>query len=188
MFVRSIVNQIACAVSVPLNIALCNSADLNYASGRLDQQGYHKTLDVERSYFEIEVLDRILAKWFDEAVFVDGLIPSELGPLDEIPHTWTWDGREHVDPAKEGKGQQSRLVNGTSHRELEYDKVNRTIEEEDPKAAAGYGVTVQEYRQGVFRSTFGVAGNSENVVDDKDDKDEEDGEESQKTETAGATA
>ncbi len=164
MFLHAIVNQIACVVDMPLNIALCNSSGFNYASGRLDHQTYFKSMQVERCYFEIEILDRILSRWFDEAIFIAGLIPAGLGPLEEIPHTWTWDGREHVDPAKEASGQSTRLTSGTSHRAREYASIGLDVDEEDAKAAASYDKTIEEYRAGLYEKHFGTTAASEVAV------------------------
>ena len=53
-----------------------------------------------------------------------GNTPDDIG-REGIPHTWFWDGREHVDPAKEANGQATRLKNGTTHRAREYGKEGR---------------------------------------------------------------
>lgn len=169
MFMKAIVNQIACVVDMPLNIALCNSSGFNYASGRLDHQTYFKSMQVERCYFEIEVLDRILSKWFDEAVFIADLIPAGLGPLEEIPHTWSWDGREHVDPAKEANAEQTKIKSGTLTRTRALSQRNLDIDEEDAKGASENDMTVKEYRAMVAANTFG-SGSPVEVVDDEKQK------------------
>jgi capsid protein len=105
---------------MPFNIAAGNSSGYNYASGRLDHQTYFKSIRVEQSHIEAVVLDRILAAWFDEAVLIEGLLPSGLGPIAEWPHQWFWDGHEHVDPAKEANAQATRLTNHTTTLADEY--------------------------------------------------------------------
>jgi len=91
------------------NVALCDSSGYNYASGHLDHQTYFKLIRVEQSHLEDVVLDRILAAWLVEAAKVFG-----LAPLEDWPHQWFWDGREHVDPQKEATAQAQRLVNHTT--------------------------------------------------------------------------
>jgi lambda family phage portal protein len=119
-FKREILNEIARCLNMPFNIAAGNSSGYNYASGRLDHQTYFKSIRVEQSHIEAVVLDRILAAWFDEAVLIEGLLPSGLGPIAEWPHQWFWDGHEHVDPAKEANAQATRLTNHTTTLADEY--------------------------------------------------------------------
>ena len=80
----------------------------NYASGRLDNQIYHKSILVDRSFWETEVLNRIFEVWFREYALTEHLI------IDEPKHLWFWDGFPHVDPGKEATAQEKRLANNTT--------------------------------------------------------------------------
>jgi capsid protein len=120
MFVRVILREIARCLNVPLNVASGDSSGYNYASGRLDHQTYFKSIRVEQSHLECVVLDRILAAWLDEAALIPGLIPAGLPPFTAWEHQWFWDGREHVDPAKEASAQATRLVSHTTTLAEEY--------------------------------------------------------------------
>jgi capsid protein len=117
MFKREIINEMARCLNMPYNIAACNSASYNYASGRLDHQTYFKSIEVERSDCEIEILDRILSAWLPEADRVYG-----IGDVDIDGHTWVWGGREHVDPQKEAQAQATKLANYSTTLALEYAK------------------------------------------------------------------
>lgn len=149
-FKREVLNEIARCLNMPFNIAAGNSASYNYASGRLDHQTYFKSLRIDQSRIETVVLDRMLAAWFDEAVLVDSLLPSGLGPPTgglcrhtdsrhdtdwwiggaasrtnrlgraDWPHQWFWDGHEHVDPQKEANAQATRLASHTTTLADEY--------------------------------------------------------------------
>lgn len=119
-FKREVLNEIARCLNMPFNIAAGNSSSYNYASGRLDHQTYFKSLRIDQSRMETVVLDRMLAAWFDEAVLVDGLLPSGLGPIADWPHQWFWDGHEHVDPQKEANAQATRLASHTTTLADEY--------------------------------------------------------------------
>ena len=119
-FKREILNEIARCLNMPFNIAAGNSSSYNYASGRLDHQTYFKSIRIDQARIETVALDRILAAWFDEAVLVDGLLPSGLGPIADWPHTWFWDGHEHVDPQKEANAQATRLASHTTTLADEY--------------------------------------------------------------------
>lgn len=155
MFEASIIQEIGRCLNMPFNVAATNSSTYNYASGRLDHQVYFKSIDVERAYFVVAVLDRVLDAWFAEASLIPGFLPEGM-PLDSrVPHEWFWRGHEHVDPAKEANAQQTKLASGTTHRAAEYAREGFDIDEEDERAAAGFGVDVAEYRRALFEKTFG---------------------------------
>ena len=78
------------------------------ASGRLDNQIYHKSILVDRSFWETEVLNRIFEVWFREYRLTAG------GRVVDERHTWFWDGFPHVDPSKEATAQETRLTNNTT--------------------------------------------------------------------------
>ena len=119
-FKREILNEIARCLNMPFNVAAGNSSSYNYASGRLDHQTYFKSLRIDQSRVELTVLDRVLAAWLDEAVLVNGLLPTGQGLIAEWPHQWFWDGHEHVDPAKEATAQATRLASLTTTLADEY--------------------------------------------------------------------
>lgn len=72
----------------------------------------------------------------------------------ELPTAWHWDGREHVDPAKEANGQRTRITSGTTGRQREYSRAGVDMDTADEAAARGYGVTVAEYRRRLFDQHF----------------------------------
>ena len=130
-FKKEILNEIARCLNMPFNIAAGNSSGYNYASGRLDHQTYFKSIRVEQSHIEAVVLDRILAAWLDEAVLIEDFLPPALRTLDaDFSHQWFWDGREHVDPAKEANAQATRLASHTTTLANEYAKQGRDWEAE----------------------------------------------------------
>ncbi len=125
MFKREILNEVARCLSMPRNVALCDSSGYNYASGRLDHQTYYKSIRVEQAHCEAVVLDRILNAWLAEAVKVFG-----LGELEDATHQWFWDGHEHVDPAKEASAQAQRLASNTTTLAQEYARQGKDWETE----------------------------------------------------------
>ncbi|MGQ9636042.1 MAG: phage portal protein [Bryobacteraceae bacterium] len=128
-FKREILNEIARCLNMPYNIAAGNSSGYNYASGRLDHQTYYKSLRVEQAHMEVEILDRILLAWLEEAVLIPELLAEGLGPFSDWPHQWFWDGMEHVDPAKEAMAQATRLASHTTTLAYEYARQGRDWEE-----------------------------------------------------------
>jgi lambda family phage portal protein len=130
-FKKEILNEIARCLNMPFNVAAGNSSGYNYASGRLDHQTYFKSIRVEQNHLQTAVLDRILRAWLHEAALIEGLLPQSMRHVDSFtPHTWFWDGVEHVDPAKEANAQATRLDNHTTTLAIEYARQGRDWEEE----------------------------------------------------------
>ncbi|RMF86556.1 MAG: phage portal protein, partial [Planctomycetota bacterium] len=119
-FKQEIISEIARCLNMPANVARADSSGYNYASGRLDHQTYFKAIRVEQSHIASAVLDRILIAWLDEAALLPAFLPDGLGPIAEWSHQWFFDGREHVDPAKEANAQATRLSNHTTTLADEY--------------------------------------------------------------------
>jgi capsid protein len=108
-FKKEILLEAARALNMPYNVAAGISESYNYASGRLDHQTYHRTLQVERDTVERRALDAMLAAWWYETA----LVSPDLDPLAPPRHRWMWPGFQHVDPVKEASAEAIRLSNGT---------------------------------------------------------------------------
>lgn len=107
-------------MQIPVNIVTGDSSRHNYASGRLDHQTYFKVLKIEQDHLALAVLDRLFDAWYREYILArtvgSGLTfaSARLQTLNSVLRCWMWDGQEHVDPAKEAKAQETRLVNLTT--------------------------------------------------------------------------
>jgi lambda family phage portal protein len=154
MFVRIILREIARCICMPFNICAGDSASYNYSSGRLDHLTYWRANQIDQSYQERAALDRILAAWLDEALLVYGLLPDGLGVFDALPHQWMWDGNDDIDPQKTAEANKTKLGTGTTSRDRLYAEDGLDVDEEDERAAASFGVTVEEYRAALFKATF----------------------------------
>ncbi len=123
-FKNELLNEIARCVNMPFNIAAGNSSDYNFASGRLDHQGYFKTLEVDRGECELDVLDPFTTAFLAEAVLVPGMLsPAARAEIRRgLEWTWHWDGREHVDPMKEANAATIKLKNGLTNYRREFGK------------------------------------------------------------------
>lgn len=173
MFRRAIWGEIARTANMPYNIAAGDSSKHNYASGRLDIQPYDYAIDVERSDWEIDCIDRLLEAWFDEASLV-GILPNGIGSHEELPHEWFWPSRGHADPSKEANGQATRLRSGTTNRRRELKKEGIDIDSHDRESAESYGVTVPEYRRMIAASTFNAQSMFEPISDEEEEDEIED--------------
>jgi len=110
-FVKVILSEVARSVCSTYGTVAGDFSGFNYASGRLDNQIYHKSILVDRSRWEIEVLNRVFALWFREHLLTSS--NAGISPEDDT-HTWFWDGFPHVDPTKEATAQEKRLLNATT--------------------------------------------------------------------------
>lgn len=180
-FRAAIIAEAARCILMPYNVAAGDSSDMNYSSGRLDHQTYFRAVAVDRNDLEIEALTtKIFPWWLDEAARLAVADPDYRLPIifdagrlwivgdDQIlPFNfswvhWQWDGFEHVDPAKESNAADTRIKGGTWHRALDYSRQGLDIDAEDGRAAASYGVSIEEYRQALFRSHFQQPGPTAN--------------------------
>ncbi|MDD5699408.1 MAG: phage portal protein [Victivallaceae bacterium] len=114
-FVKVILSEIARCVCSTYGSVAGDFSGFNYASGRLDNQIYHKSILVDRSFWQTEILNRVFDIWIREYMLSR---PFSVGSWTRIPryprHGWYWDAFVHVDPTKETKAQTSRLENHTT--------------------------------------------------------------------------
>lgn len=169
MFRNAILNEIARCLNMPFNVAAGNSSRYNYASTRADHQTYGTSIAIERSCWEIECLDRILVKWFDEWVLTQPDL--QLPAMSSIPHQWHWDGRPHVDPQKEATAQEKRLRNGTTSFPIEFAREGLDWQVEMERQAMALGLTLDDYRAALVAQMFGGTPNTE--LDDSEEPDEQ---------------
>lgn len=169
-FIEAKINEIARCLSMPFNVAMGNSGGYNYASGRLDFQTYDKKLTVERYNMELIILDRVLEAWFAEAILISDYLPLSSRSVRADEHQWFWPGREHVDPAKEGKGQELRLKNKTTNLAKEWGRTG-----EDWQEGVEQSVKEEAYIQEMRKKHKVEAPVAVPVGEaDKDDEDDED--------------
>lgn len=114
MFTRLILREVASCLDIPLNIAMGDSSGYNYSSGRLDHITYYEQQDIDRGDCEDDVLQKVFAAWYEEAVMIPGLLPDGV-PTDfaELPHRWLWNRMRSIDPAKDAQADELELRNGT---------------------------------------------------------------------------
>ena len=114
-FVRVILSEIARCMVTTYGTLAGDFSGHNYASGRLDNQIYHKSILVDRSFWETEVLNNLFYHWLREYLLVaSGHGFKETSGNIYAKHTWFWDGFPHVDPGKEAAAQEKRLLNNTT--------------------------------------------------------------------------
>lgn len=126
-FKREILGEIARCLQVPVNVANGDSSKHNYASGRLDHQVYHRAVYLTQQSCVWNMMEPIFREWMTEYCLVHD---RKIVNVHDIPHTWFWDGFEHVDPEKEANAQLIRLESKTTSLATEYAKVGKDWEDE----------------------------------------------------------
>jgi capsid protein len=105
----------------------------------MDHQVYAMTQRVERDQLERVMLDRVLSAWVNEASLA-GVLPEALPPFSEWNWAWVWDGKDHVDPAKEANATETRLRTLTTTLAAEYAKAGKQWDVELRQIAAERGL------------------------------------------------
>ena len=156
MFERSIIQEMARSLNMPFNVAAGNSSGYNFASGKLDYQIYAKATSVERNYWELNCLDRILAAWLAEARLIPGFMPDGA-ELRRLPHQWFWDDvRPDIDPTKTANALATNLSVGATTLPREYARQGLDWEVEQERGAEALGLSVDEYRRSLRVGIFGM--------------------------------
>jgi len=78
---RELIGEAARPIHMPLNIALANSQDYNYASGRLDHQSFFRFVRYVEWWLSIHVCNRVFASWLNEAIRIPGYLGRASGRL-----------------------------------------------------------------------------------------------------------
>lgn len=129
-FNEAIVTEEARPLLMPRNVATGDSSSYNYSSGRLDNQIYDGSNDVDRDDIELIIVERVFEQWLTETLSsMSGIAISDID-LTQYDHAWFWKHRGHVDPQKESKAQETKLANNTTTLADEYALQNKDWEKQ----------------------------------------------------------
>ena len=195
MFKRELIAEIGRCLCLPVNVGALDSGSSNFSSAKFDWLGYERKIKLDQTRIARRTLDRVFCEWIIEASLI-GSIPrraankvlslwnasGKRGLVGQIQHEWYWDGLRDADQNDAANAQKTRLQNGSTHRAREYAVQGLDIEVEDRKAAEGFGVSVEQYREWVMASIF-TNGNllqqqAQAELDGENDNGEEDTQES----------
>lgn len=157
-FHRQLVNEQGRAVNMPTNISLCDSANYNYASGRLDHQTYYSGLDVDREGCSA-ILDRLFSMWFRFAVPAFrwfGGDPDAVA-IDRLSHQWDFPKHRVADIVAEAEANRIKLQTGAISPSRLYTEAGFDFEDELVVMAKDYGLTTDEMRAVLLKENFPIA-------------------------------
>lgn len=109
-FVRVCLTELATGHGTTYEIASSDYSNVNYSSGKLGQQRFQRSVELDRNRMERNCLNRILRAWLEEAVAL-GLVPDVTSRADGWAHRWLWPEIPAIDPLKEANAGQIELKN-----------------------------------------------------------------------------
>ena len=112
--------------------------------------------------------------WLEEASLIPGYLPDFGGSIVDLSHQWFWDAVAEIDPLKSANAAETSIRAGIGSRIRAYAQQGLDIDDEDKKAAESYGITVEEYRLGLWNSMISTG--SQQPVDPLLDQGNGDGE------------
>lgn len=147
-FNKSLINEQGRPKGMPLNKVMCNSADYNYSSGRLDHQTYYAELDVDREDGNDLWLDPLFSVWFDLAIAAYGWLggdPTQVSQGARL-HSWDWPQHRVADIESEANANETKLKSGQAGLHRLYSDAGLDLEDEIPQMAVTFGVSEDEIR------------------------------------------
>ena len=144
-FVRALIAEMARCLSMPVNIAMCDSSHHNFASAKLDFTIYGDKLTAVRSTLVTKVLDRVFYKWLEEYAVVNRIDPRSLAALRRTE--WLFTERTNADVMKDASADNTRLGNGTLTYEAYFAKAGKDGHRETRKALAERARMLAEWRE-----------------------------------------
>lgn len=149
-FNKTLISEQSRPRSMPYNKAACDSANHNFASGKLDHIPYYAVIDdVDREDCNDLVLGPIFEVWFEYAVIAFGWLGGNPDVLSEqaSAHVWDWPKHAVADEKSEAQARDTKLKNGsTSLVEIANDS-GKDYEDQIAQNAMANGITVDQQRQ-----------------------------------------
>jgi len=159
--------EIGRVLQIPAMIVTGDASNHNFASGRLDYQAFLKMIDVDRTDYAGQCLDRIFDMWISDAR-MSGMLP-EAAMDGRVERQWYWPGIEHVDELKAANAARVRIESGQSSIATEQARSGYDWEEQQIQQAACLGLTVEEYRSRLADKLLGSVAKTQIPSEDNND-------------------
>ena len=151
-FHRAQINEQGRSRAMPVNVAMGDSSNHNFASGKLDHMPWHQRMKVEREDGNDLVLDPLFDLWYQELALTFGCASASTAK-----HTWDWPVLPVADERARASARNMSLSNGTTSLSAEYSADGKDfLGEELPKMAADYGLTVDEMKAVLRQKVFNM--------------------------------
>jgi capsid protein len=140
-------------LSMPQNIARCDSSGYSFSGGKLDHLTYFVAVEVDQADLEDCICDPLFSLWFAEAAGVYGWSTIVDPITDELvipPHDWAWPPRPKIDDTKTATARQTDLSTGVASPSEIATEDGYDWEDRLQTLATDYGVTVEEIQKALF--------------------------------------
>jgi lambda family phage portal protein len=156
MFQRQALMSFCRCTNMPYTLAAGTGKDANFSSFKGDMANvWAPEVNVERDRITWAIVERVWHWFLESAVFAPGLL-SGMPRIEEIDHQWTWPPLPELDATEAASAAAMRLSTGQSTLSEEHARRGKEWEMEATRAAADFGVSVEEYKRAVFNKTFGI--------------------------------
>ncbi len=149
-FVGSQISEEARPLSMPRNIAACDSSDYSFSGGQLDHLTYFVSIDVERDDCESMILDKLFDIWFVMAVEAYGWNPAITSPS----HSWEWPPRPIIDVEKVANANRTNLSTGCDTLRKIWASAGKDFDDVVTEMSNDYGVTEEEIKKIIIDAIF----------------------------------
>ena len=156
MFQRQALQSFSRCTNMPYTLAAGTGKDANFSSFKGDMKNvWEPEVQCEQSRIEWSIIEPMF-KWFLEAaIYVPGLL-SGMPSISDIDHRWHWPPLPELDAVDSATAAKIRLTSGLSTLTSEHARRGQDWDTEAQRAAADFGVSVEQYKQALFAITFGI--------------------------------
>ena len=159
MFAAETLNEAARPMSMALNVAKCNSANYNFAGGRLDIITSWKAVEANQRNNTWRVTNPIFKAWYAEARLIHKTGGKRWADIDEgeIPaHGFLWVGMPYSDPEAEENADEAAIGSGLKGIQDVYARRGKDWKIERRKNARALSMTEDEYLEALRKKYFTV--------------------------------
>ena len=144
-FVRALIAEMARCISMPVNIAMCDSSQHNFASAKIDHTVYGDKINSIRSTLATKVLDRIFFKWLEEYAVQERIDETTMEALADVE--WLFMARGNADVMKDASADNTRLGNASLSYETLYAKDGKDWKREVRQAVSERAMMLAWWRE-----------------------------------------
>ena len=151
-FIRSHINEMGRPKHLPYGMAACDSAQYNFASGKLDRQPLYLAIDVERCDCEELVISKVVDEWWKRAVNAYYWVGMDQNT--PLAYAVDWPALPEGDENAVADAAATKLDAGLMSPSQWFSDNGFQFEEKIAQMANDYGVTVQEMKALLRRKRF----------------------------------
>mgnify|MGYP001615343521 CR=1 FL=1 len=155
MFQRQALMSFSRCTNMPYALAAGTSKDSNFSSLKGDMKNvWEPEVRTEQNRIELSVIEPIFRWFLEDSVYVPGLLDG-MPSITDIDHQWYWPPLPNLDEVDSATAAQLRVSTGQSTLSKEHANRGTDYDTECIRAAADFGVTVEQYKAALFAKILG---------------------------------